>query len=399
MRIAVANWSRRRAGGAEEYLDRVLPALTGDSHALAFVCETYAPPALEPIRLPAETPVWSLSKSGAEALEALRQWKPDVVWVHALTSPAVEEAIQRVAPSVFFAHDYHGTCISGTKTHAFPAPTVCRRRFGTGCLIRFLPRRCGGLNPITMLSLYRREARRLGIVRSYRAIVALSQYIVDEYLRHGLDGRNIRCLPAPPPVGDDAAAGPPPGGPPSRLLFLGRMHRLKGGPLLLDALPLAARILGRPLHATFAGDGPDRSDWEAHARRFERRCSDVSTNFIGWIDRRSRADILAAHHALIVPSIWPEPFGLVGYEAGAVGLPSIAFAVGGIPEWLFDGVNGCLAPGDPPTAGGLAHAIVRCLEDEARYATLRRGAREEALKLSMKRHVGALVATFESVVS
>ena len=52
---------------------------------------------------------------------------------------------------------------------------------------------------------------------------------------------------------------------------------------------------------------------------------------------------------LVVPSVWPEPFGLVGPEAAHHGVPSAAFAVGGIPEWLVDGVSGHLAAGDRPT--------------------------------------------------
>ena len=79
---------------------------------------------------------------------------------------------------------------------------------------------------------------------------------------------------------------------------------------------------------------------------------------------------------LVVPSTWPEPFGLIGPEAGLHRLPAAAFAVGGIPEWLSDGVNGRLAPGDPPSAAGLARAIVECVRDPAELARLRNGARE-----------------------
>ena len=68
---------------------------------------------------------------------------------------------------------------------------------------------------------------------------------------------------------------------------------------------------------------------------------------------------------LVVPSIWPEPFGQVGPEAGLYGVPVAAFAVGGTPSWLTDGVNGLLAAGDPPTAAGLAESIVGCLADPA----------------------------------
>ena len=67
-----------------------------------------------------------------------------------------------------------------------------------------------------------------------------------------------------------------------------------------------------------------------------------------------------------------------GVEAGCVGLPAVAFAVGGIPDWLIPGKSGELAPGDPPTADGLALAIVRALADPTHLQRLRIGAWEVA---------------------
>jgi glycosyltransferase involved in cell wall biosynthesis len=100
---------------------------------------------------------------------------------------------------------------------------------------------------------------------------------------------------------------------------------------------------------------------------------------------------------LVVPSLWPEPFGSVGPAAGQHGVPAAAFAVGGIPEWLGDGVSGHLAPGDPPTPEGLATAIIRCLEDPAHYAMLKSGARAMAERFTMERHLPQLLAVLERV--
>jgi glycosyltransferase involved in cell wall biosynthesis len=81
---------------------------------------------------------------------------------------------------------------------------------------------------------------------------------------------------------------------------------------------------------------------------------------------------------------------------GLQGVPVAAFAVGGIPNWLYDGVNGHLASGNPPTAAGLAEAVVKCLRDPGAYAHLHRGALTMARRFSIKNHMSALLKVFES---
>jgi glycosyltransferase involved in cell wall biosynthesis len=63
----------------------------------------------------------------------------------------------------------------------------------------------------------------------------------------------------------------------------------------------------------------------------------------------------------VFPSLWPEPYGLAGLEALAAGLPIAAFGSGAVGEWLRDGIDGALAPADPPSPAGLAQAIVKCV--------------------------------------
>jgi glycosyltransferase involved in cell wall biosynthesis len=117
--------------------------------------------------------------------------------------------------------------------------------------------------------------------------------------------------------------------------------------------------------------------------------------FVGWRRAGEVERLLAGTDLLVVPSLWPEPFGLVGPEAGSRGVPAAAFAVGGIPGWLTEGVNGHLAAARPPTAAALAGAIIRCLEDPAHHASLRRGAVECAKRFSAERHREALLQVLE----
>ena len=104
-----------------------------------------------------------------------------------------------------------------------------------------------------------------------------------------------------------------------------------------------------------------------------------------------RTRLFGDAHLLVVPSLWPEPFGLIGLEAAACGVPAAAFDVGGISEWLHDGVSGYLAPANPPPAAALAAAIVKCLRDRPTHDALSQGALEIASRHSMDAHVTALL--------
>ena len=65
-------------------------------------------------------------------------------------------------------------------------------------------------------------------------------------------------------------------------------------------------------------------------------------------------------------------------EAMSVGIPTVAYAVGGIPEIIDDGVNGLLAAAGQPAA--LADALARAAEDSPLRARLGQAAREKAVR-------------------
>ncbi len=399
MRIAIVNWSNRRVGGCETYLEEVVPPLLAAGHDLALVYETDAPHHRERIAFGATMPSLCAGALGADGvLRELESWRPDVLFAHGLLNPQLEARLASAVPAVFFAHTYYGTCVGGPKS--FKAPTIrpCTRRFGWPCLALYYPRRCGGLNPLTALSEYRRQGLRLQLLPRYRAILTNSEHMRQEYCRHGFPAERVHRITylvgdrgeAAAEQAESAGSKVPDPDTPWQLLYLGRMDPLKGGLPLIEALPSVVRQLDRPVHLRFVGDGPERARWEQHARHTAGTTADLTIDFGGWLERPELDALLPGVHLLVLPSLGPEPFARVGPELGRHGIPCAAFAVGGIPEWLEDGVNGCAAPGDPPTAGGLTAAIVRCLRDPGDYARLRAGARERAHRFSAARHLAEL---------
>ena len=92
-------------------------------------------------------------------------------------------------------HAYHGTCISGSKAFGFPSPQVCTRALGPGCLVNYLPRRCGGWSPLTMVSGYVEQRRRQTLLTRCEGVATLSEHMRQECIAQGVVPERVRCLP------------------------------------------------------------------------------------------------------------------------------------------------------------------------------------------------------------
>jgi glycosyltransferase involved in cell wall biosynthesis len=83
---------------------------------------------------------------------------------------------------------------------------------------------------------------------------------------------------------------------------------------------------------------------------------------------------MSRSRAVILPSIWAEPFGLVAVEAMAAGTPCIASDHAALPELITHGVDGTLVPPGDPRALAAAIADVQASPDT--YAGLGQAARD-----------------------
>jgi glycosyltransferase involved in cell wall biosynthesis len=387
VRIVVAAWSGTIVGGQETHLRALLPQLQKTGHQVLLFHERPLQNDAEAI-VPAHVPVDTLPATDARppGIPAeLERWAPDVVYVHGLESAELEAALLARFPCVLFAHNYYGTCATGTKRFAFPHTRACTRALGPACFALNYARRCGGLSPITFARLYALQARRRKHLPLFGAVLVASEHMRREMLRHGVEPDRLHLVPLPPTDLEADAERPRSRPPAGVILFLGRLVSDKGAHLLIDAMPEAERALDRPLRLVVAGAGPEMERLRAQARA--RR---VRADFPGWLGFEAKTCLFREADLIAVSSVSGEPFGLVGIEAGCVGTPAVAFDAGGIREWLKPGVTGELAPADPPTAAGLAAAIVRVLRDPAHFQALREGAWQACRMFTMDAHLAAL---------
>lgn len=204
----------------------------------------------------------------------------------------------------------------------------------------------------------------LCVYPSARALNSLRQdyHVPEEKLALVPWGGN---LPSDPEADDVEAMIAARGETPIRLTFIGVDWERKGGE---DVLATAALLAagGLPVELTLIGCTVKRS-LPSYVR------------VIPFLDKRTPEglsaflDILGRSHFLFVPSL-AEAYGHVFCEAAALGVPSIARDVGGIPTIIVDGVTGhCLAP--DATAADFAAAIMKTMADPAAYRAMAGAAR------------------------
>jgi glycosyltransferase involved in cell wall biosynthesis len=389
MKIAFAHDSINTEGGVESYLLSVILELRARGHQVALVYH-WRNTSRSPLRSSAHLALGVEERGINSVVEELRKWGPDVCYSHNMGPLEVDRHLLGERPVVKMLHGYFGTCISGLKMHAFPSAHACHRTFGASCLALYFPRHCGQLSPRAMMRGYRWSREQRTLFSRYSAVVVASRHMGDEIARHGVARDRIAVLPLFSTVKGDRGMWP---GEPDTVLFGGRMTSLKGGDVLIDAASIATRLLGRPVRLVFAGEGPQKDEWRSLAAK-----QGVQAEFTGWVDFEERQRIYGRSVLVAVPSLWPEPFGLIGLDAAALGRPAVAFDVGGIRDWLTDGVNGRLVK---PSAGaqGLAEAMVAVLGSPSVRHRMGQAALEVARRMTVGAHVNGLEEVLRNAVS
>lgn len=198
-------------------------------------------------------------------------------------------------------------------------------------------------------------------------------------IRNGLDDGFRAAVRA-------GATGPARPGP--HLVTAGRLEDVKGPQVVLAAMPaiLAAHPDAR---LTVFGTG-------AMDDRLRRMADELgigpAVTWAGWSAPVTMAATLAAADVAVVPSIWPESFGLTALEALAAGCAVVAADGGGLPDLVRPGETGLLVP--PGDAPALAAAVLSLLADPALRARLAASGTRLADRLTLTAYAEAVFAAY-----
>lgn len=212
------------------------------------------------------------------------------------------------------------------------------------------------LKGMAALLMYLLEPFLLSVYR-LTPVIAVSRSTKVSLLELGIDPNAVTVVPA----GTDLK---PLEGVPSKetsptIIYVGRIKRSKGLFDLIEVLFYVRKKIGDvKLWVVGRGD----SSYLTELRGLTEKLG-LTNNvaFFGYVDEKTKIDLLWRSHLLVFPSV-REGWGLVVTEANSLGTPCVGYDVPGLRDSVVNGVTGLLVKSG--NVRGLADAIIRVLEDE-----------------------------------
>ncbi len=259
-------------------------------------------------------------------------FSPDAIHVHNVVNPVVLEWAARRTDTLLTVQDHRFFCPTRGKWTL--GGEVCRRP-----MTREVCSSCFD-DQAYFREVHALTERRLLAARRL-PITVLSRYMRQELVAAGVEAPRVHVVP---PFVHGLDPGATASGPPC-VLFVGRVVEAKGVREAVEAW----RRSGVDLPLVVAGTGPMRGELAARAERLG-----PGLEVVGWVERDRLSGLYRRARALLLPSRWQEPFGLVGLEALSFGVPVVAWESGGVEEWH---------PGPGLVRWGDVEALARALAD------------------------------------
>ena len=280
----------------------------------------------------------SVSSHVIKSLNNIEQRQFKLLHVH---SPEILLQLKGECPAIFTVHNHSIYCPSGTQ-YLSAQNKICERGYSLiGCTWGKVIDGCGSRRPVRI---YNELSGAYFLQETLKSIpitiIANSEYVRQQLIKHGIPAEKTvtlryGILPSrakTAPLTQEVHNN-------NRILFAGRIVPDKGLEWLLKTL----LHVDKHVQLDIAGEGWDKPRLEKLAKKLG------LTNRIvwhGWCDTDKMNQLYEQCFAVIFPSIWPEPAGLITLEAYARYRPVIASAVGGIPEHVRDGETGILVAGN-----------------------------------------------------
>ncbi|MFS0723895.1 glycosyltransferase family 4 protein [Paenibacillus sp. 1P07SE] len=267
---------------------------------------------------------------------SVETYSPDLIVWHA--TPHTATLVEELSHIYKVACVIHGVvCPSGSRLYR-DRNEVCKRVSGSYCLVNWYMRQCGNVkSPKLAIQAIQSHRKILSALMSCREVYAVSNAVLEFLVIEGINRENIVVfdnsewsLNAVPPLKV------PKPNQKLNLLYVGRLVYSKGVQFLIEAVQQLVKE-SVSVHCYIIGDGWYHSKLKVLVHNMGLQSN---ITFLGKLPRTKVETWYENTDIVVVPSIWPEPAGLVVPEARRMGKPVIVFESGGLPEWSteMDGI-------------------------------------------------------------
>jgi glycosyltransferase involved in cell wall biosynthesis len=385
-RVLVVHNHYLQTGGEDQVFRAEAELLRRRGHAVREYTEDNAAVVAAFKPLAAMETVWS-ARSARKLRRVVRDFRPDVVHFHntfPLISPAAYYACQSASVAVVQTlHNYRLGCPKATLYRDGHACEDCLgKRIAWPGAVHGCYR--GSRAASAVIGVMTASHHLIGTWRTrVDRYIALSEFQRSKLIAAGLPPARIAVkgnFVDPDPAQSDRHL--------PYIAYAGRLIPEKGVHTLLEAW---ARLEGA-MPLKIVGDGALASSVAEAVR---------TVAGVNWLGTRPASDVhelFGNAAAVVVPSEWPEPFGLVTIEAFAKGTPVIAARAGALSEIVDHGRTGLLfRPGAPDE---LAECVAWAAAHPAALAEMGRAARRtfEAC-YTAQRNYTLLTAIYDEALS
>lgn len=355
-------------GGVERFIFQAAQSLRA---AGVRCCGVFAERAADADRFSAAFDEISFQPSSLDSFCRDADW----LWIHKCGDCRILQALSGRTRTAFYVHDHDYYCFRRHKYWPVSrenCPLPCRTLY---CLP------CGSASRgHARWTVFRRN---LSLVRDADLVFAGSDFMLDNLRMNRFDSGRLKKLPPLIELPGNGAAEQTEKKE-NELVYVGQVIRGKGVDLLLSA----AALLSSDYHLTVAGEGGDLEFCRSLAGRLG---IGSRVSFAGF--HTEVGEFYGRASVAVFPSRWQEPFGMTGPEAMSFGVPVVGFDVGGVREWLSDGVDGLLVRAGDVNA--LAEALDRLLKDRRQASVYGANAKERMRRFTPGAFAGNVLRHLE----
>lgn len=325
-------------GGEEIWVDRMTRLSREDCqmHELRFQSRSWrvkgAPGILRQVRL-----MWNNPEARHRLRREVEDLEPDVLLLHNLVPVAsfgMYEEVKRLGlPVIQYIHNFRPFSPSGTMYYRGEVRDDAMR----GVRWREVLGRAweDSFLKTGLMAYYLKRLDKSGWLKSLTHWIAVSDFMRDRFIEGGIEPSRITTLrhcwflgESNPPCFDG-----------DYYLFLGRLVSEKGIEVIVKTWDRLEKELGDKCpKLVIAGTGPMEREL------LHRVAGRDKVEVVGFVSGEAKARYLRGSRAVLAPSLWWEPLGLIVYDAYEYSKPVLAAESGGLTETVKAGEGGLLHP-------------------------------------------------------